>query len=102
MSKVTPGALKSPVTAFSLVLATQALDALGVVLATGHGHEANPMMAALLSVGAGPMLLSKMGAAVVVAVGAAYLSRYWRSVPAMIGLVGCVGCLSALLAVVGV
>jgi hypothetical protein len=91
------------VTAFSLVLATQALDALGMVLGLRYGHEANPVMAALLAAGGlGALLAVKMAVAAAMGVAAADLARYWRWVPATVGVVGCVGCLSALLVVVGV
>lgn len=39
-------------TPFAIVLATQALDALGLALALPFGRESNPIMAAVLAAGA--------------------------------------------------
>ena len=84
-------------TAFAVVFATQALDALGIVLALGHGREGNPLMAAVLAAGGlGALVAVKLGAGAVIAVGVA---RVKPSLAPWFGLVGCFGCLSALLAV---
>ncbi len=82
-------------TSFALVVATQALDALGYFAAVGKGTELNPLFAAL---GLWPLLAAKMLTAVGVGIVAA------RRVPSgapLIGLVGCAGCLTELFAVAG-
>jgi shikimate 5-dehydrogenase len=82
---------------FALVLATQALDALGLLLALGHGQEANPLMLALLGAGGfGAVLAAKLAGGV--ALGAVAARRVPRAVP-WLALVGCIGCLSELLVV---
>ncbi len=86
-------------TPFAIVLATQALDALGLALALGHGREANPIMAALLaSAGIGAVLAVKLGVGAALGIGVA---RVRPSLAPWFGLAGCVGCLSALRAVLG-
>ena len=84
-------------TIFMLVLATQALDALGLMLALGRGTEQNPIMAAVLTAGGlGAVLVVKLALAVAMGAASVNLARHWPWVPATVGLVGCVGCLSAL------
>ena len=87
-------------TAFLLVLATQALDALGLMLALGKGHEANPLMAGIIAAaGIGGLVVVKLGMGALIGVGVA---RVRPSMAPAFGLVGCVGCLSALFVVVGI
>ena len=86
--------------AFALILSTQALDALGLMLALGKGHEANPLMATVLAAGGLSTLVAvKLGVGALIGVGVA---RVRPSMAPAFGLVGCVGCLSALLAVKGI
>ena len=83
-------------TAFLLVIATQALDALGLLAALPHGGvELNPLFAVF---GLWPLVAAKM--LVAVGVGIAVARRVPSGAP-LIGLVGCAGCLSELYAVAG-
>jgi hypothetical protein len=82
-----------------LIIATQALDALALVLAWGHGIEANPLMAASIRVvGLGGIIALKVLA------GSAVAAVVWRAGfrhrggIVLICLIGCIGALSALLA----
>jgi hypothetical protein len=82
-----------------LIVATQALDALALVVAWGHGVEANPLMAATIRVvGLGGIVAIKILA------GSAVAAVVWRAGfrhrggIVLICLIGCIGALSALLA----
>jgi hypothetical protein len=87
------------VTAFLLVFATQALDALGLMLALGKGHEANPLMSAILAAGGiGALLAVKLGVGALIAVGVAAIRP---GLAPWFGLIGCAGALSALVVRLG-
>ena len=66
-------------TAFLIVFSTQALDALALPLALGRGHEANPLMSAILAAGGiGALLAVKLGAGAVLGAGVARVRPSWR------------------------
>ena len=84
-----------------LIIATQLLDALALVLAWGHGVEANPLMASAIgAVGLGGVIVIK--AVVATGIGAVVwsLDLRLRGGLAFVCLIGCAGALSALVAVV--
>ena len=82
-----------------LILATQALDALALMLALHSGHEANPLMAAVLAAGGvGTLLAVKLGVGALLGVGVA---RVRPALAPWFGLVGCAGALSALVVRLG-
>ncbi len=84
----------------ALIIATQLLDALALVLAWGHGVEANPLMAAAIAaVGLGEVVALKAVVGVGIAAivwGYDFRSHAWLPLTC---LVGSVGALSALMAV---
>lgn len=83
----------------ALIVATQLLDALALVVAWGHGAEANPLMAdAILAVGLGWTLALKLAVGTGVAAVVWRLDLRHRGAIAIICLIGCVGALSALVA----
>jgi hypothetical protein len=80
------------VIAVGLLLASQALDAAGYVLATGHGTELNP----LIAVGFPAIVAAKLGVAA--AVGVFLVLAHRERWAAGLALIGCAGCLSELVA----
>jgi hypothetical protein len=83
----------------ALIVATQLLDALALVLAWGHGAEANPLMAdAIMVVGLGWTLALKLAVGTAVAAVVWLLDLRHRGAIAVICLIGCAGALSALVA----
>jgi hypothetical protein len=84
----------------ALIIATQLLDVLALVLAWGHGAEANPLMAEAIGVvGLGWTAALKLTVGTGVAGVVWLLDLRHRGAIAVICLIGCIGALSALIAV---
>jgi hypothetical protein len=85
----------------ALIIITQLLDALALVVAWGHGVEANPLMAtAIAAVGLAGIVALKIAVGIAIAAVVWRLDFRLRGGLALVCLVGCVGALSALVALV--
>ena len=80
-------------TIVALLVATQALDVLGYIVAVGHGTELNPLVAL---VGYPGMAAVKLAVGAIA--GVVLLRCHGERAAPILALIGCVGCLSELVA----
>jgi len=94
-----PGRLRRATYA-ALIVSTQLLDALALVVAWGHGAEANPLMAASIgALGLGGIVALKLSVGTIIAAIVWLHDFRFQAWFPLICLVGSLGALSALIAV---